>query len=101
MCGRVRHTAERAEEFGQKGHGKVGYDDQKEEREELQIGRDNGEVYFGVQLCYYVGVGLPLGLGKMEMYRGDDAIILGDKSMGVYARATRVAGSLRREDRDV
>jgi len=38
LCGRIRHTAERAEEFSQKGHGKVGEEDEEEDCKELQIG---------------------------------------------------------------
>jgi hypothetical protein len=55
LRGRIRHTAEWAKEFSQKGHGKVRRDDQNEEREELQIGGsvvEEGEVYFaGDLLC--------------------------------------------------
>ena len=43
LRGRIRHTAEGAKEFSQKGHGQVRRDDQKEEREELQFG--GGDVY--------------------------------------------------------
>jgi hypothetical protein len=60
LCGRIRHTAEGAEEFGQKGHGKVGEEDEEEDCKELQIGVVWGvctirENYFGkdsfVVLC--------------------------------------------------
>jgi hypothetical protein len=51
LRGRIRHTAEGAEEFGQKGHGKVRRGNQNEEREELQIGGSDGERGRGL-LCW-------------------------------------------------
>ena len=57
LRGRIRHTAEGAKEFGQKGHGKVRRNNQKEEREELQIvGSDvcDKKEGFTLLVSYYV-----------------------------------------------
>jgi hypothetical protein len=41
-CGGVGHAAEGAEEFGQKGHGEVGEEDEEEGAEDLQVGGGAG-----------------------------------------------------------
>ena len=70
LRGRVRHCGEGTEEFGQKGHGKIGEEDQNEGGEELQVGRF-GQLWCGLDLCL-------CDFGRFrrwgEMDRGDDDI---------------------------